>query len=479
MKNKLYIIITIIAIGLISCDTKTKKKAVPAKIELNSPYKLSELWETLSSKKTPFIDSTNFDNIGGKKKLNEPQLKALQIDAIYPNFYKYQNQYKVFLAYKLDLSHLFYTIVINVYKGEHELETVLANYNRKNESLISFKTIAYDEIAEGWSRKLSKVNNNIITITDELYLDELESTITKYHINQVGEINPIKTEFSSRLKVDKLVTLGETYVDTLVFQSYNNDGDYFLLLGKKNGVDVGLIYNWEWQDEDSKYNLKYGDLINVIWKMDSIWIAGDGETLDFMETAIDIEKIMQDKSKPIKFLWREDVFDYQLEQKVNSIIINQSFCNTITIQEKAALGYISFDIGNECWWDGKANEDRSNLKCKILTHLDLGYQCSEKQLDFLRKWFSKDQKALKKLKNCGTMPYTSTIQNTFDEINIFTNEETRTITVNYKAHGINTREATKWCWTEKVTFTYTEESIFLTNAEKSEMTRERIEITGN
>jgi len=45
----------------------------------------------------------------------------------------------------------------------------------------------------------------------------------------------------------------------------------------------------------------------------------------------------------------------------------------MTDQEKAAIGYVYTSIGNECWWDAEANDDRSNLDCKIITALGLVY----------------------------------------------------------------------------------------------------------
>jgi hypothetical protein len=69
-------------------------------------------------------------------------------------------------------------------------------------------------------------------------------------------------------------------------------------------------------------------------------------------------------------------------------------------------------------WDGEYKSDRSNLKCKILNALDLGYQCSQTHLGFLKKWFRIDEKVLKRLEDCSTIPSTSTVQNTFDKIQI-------------------------------------------------------------
>lgn len=59
-------------------------------------------------------------------------------------------------------------------------------------------------------------------------------------------------------------------------------------MGKKKGKSVSLVYNWEWYNNE-KLNFNHNDFIKVTWKMDSIFIAGDGETLDFKERAIDAE----------------------------------------------------------------------------------------------------------------------------------------------------------------------------------------------
>ena len=43
--------------------------------------------------------------------------------------------------------------------------------------------------------------------------------------------------------------------------------------------------------KNDTYNFKAGELIEVTWKMDSFWVAGDGERLDFHEWIIDAKKI--------------------------------------------------------------------------------------------------------------------------------------------------------------------------------------------
>ncbi|MFN0254153.1 hypothetical protein [Pedobacter ureilyticus] len=160
--------------------------------------------------------------------------------------------------------------------------------------------------------------------------------------------------------------------------------------------------------------------------------------------------------RTVKFLWRD---------KNSAMIIDKEFCKTITTPEKAALGYVATFIGNECSWDGAYTENRSNLKCEILTALGLGYQCSEKHLGFLRNWFRDDAKSLKELENCPTTPNTATIQDTFDEITITT--KGNKISIFFKANGVNLREETSWSWSETNDFEVTGDKIKLVKKDKS------------
>ncbi|MFN7115563.1 MAG: hypothetical protein ACK4TA_02120 [Saprospiraceae bacterium] len=154
--------------------------------------------------------------------------------------------------------------------------------------------------------------------------------------------------------------------------------------------------------------------------------------------------------KTVNFLWRENQYDAELKDTVNTIVINEAFCKNMSDAEKAALGFVGTFIGSECWWDGEAKEDRSNLKCKILTSLNLGYQCSEQHIGFLKQWFKNDKTALEKLNDCPTIPYTATIQETFNDIRLTTKGDK--ITVWYAASGVNLREEQEWDWTEEITF---------------------------
>ena len=182
------------------------------------------------------------------------------------------------------------------------------------------------------------------------------------------------------------------------------------------------------------------------------------------------------KDKTIKFLWRENKYDETLKDTFNTISINEDFCKTITEPERAALGYVATFIGNECNWDGDYKNDRSNLKCKILTALNLGYQCSDKHLGFLRQMFKNDPKVLEELKseNCPTTPDGATIQNTFDEIVLTT--KGNEILIFFKVSGMNLREAKSWSWTETDRFLINDGNLKLIKKEKSDVKQEKLEM---
>jgi hypothetical protein len=165
-----------------------------------------------------------------------------------------------------------------------------------------------------------------------------------------------------------------------------------------------------------------------------------------------------DEGKVVKVLWRD---------KNQHMRINQSYCKTLSDPERAAIGYIATPIGNDCEWDGECNSDRSNLKCVLLWAIDLGYQCSERHLGFLRKWFRNEPKALKELSSCSTTPFTSTFQDTFEEIVLTIKEND--IKVFFKASGIHMREELVWDWSENYHFRVANDQLKIISMEKSEV----------
>jgi len=179
-------------------------------------------------------------------------------------------------------------------------------------------------------------------------------------------------------------------------------------------------------------------------------------------------KIQQKHDSTMVFLWRENKYNKKLKGSYSTIVINKEYCKTISDIERAALAFVATWIGNDCWWENDIpNEDRTNLKCVILTALNLGCQGSKEHLKFLRHWFRNDTASIEALKDVPSTPYTSTIQDTFDSIRITSNENI--ITVWYKARGINTREQKSWSWSQKDFFKVNVDEIYLIKSERSKV----------
>lgn len=173
-----------------------------------------------------------------------------------------------------------------------------------------------------------------------------------------------------------------------------------------------------------------------------------------------------------RFLWREQVYDAELQDSVSTIMIDQALAGRLTHAERAALGYVVTIIGSECDWDGKANEEFSNLKCKALTALNLGYQCSDQHLGFLQNWFRNDQEVLGRLASCPRIPFTASSQQTFDEVYLTVQNDT--IKVWFSASGVNLPMNAAWEWTEENVFLIQQDALKLVRVDKSEVVRSEL-----
>ncbi|PZW42335.1 hypothetical protein LX95_00645, partial [Mesonia algae] len=157
MMKTLKITILLITLTLISCWNgkveKIEKKTdsdhnQPKKIVLENVYSLKKIINKIKERKVPLIDSTNFDNFKSTDFYNAEQLKVLQIKKIYPEidneieyestnkdgkppytYYSTKDDFKVASSYKLNISDKFTTIILTTYKGEHEIESSIINYD--------------------------------------------------------------------------------------------------------------------------------------------------------------------------------------------------------------------------------------------------------------------------------------------------------------------------------------------------------------
>ena len=75
------------------------------------------------------------------------------------------------------------------------------------------------------------------------------------------------------------------YKDTVVFLENITDYDYFFFLVSKEKDTVGIIYY------DEEIPFRKGDTIALQWKMDTVYIAGEGDILSFEEWYVSGKKI--------------------------------------------------------------------------------------------------------------------------------------------------------------------------------------------
>jgi hypothetical protein len=245
-----------------------------------------KLLRNISPEILPVIDTTSFDTDRKYHFYTNQELKFINIEQIYPNYFAEGNNYKTAPSYSVILKDDYNSLVLTTFKGENEMESVLVNYDYKGH-ILDHIVVSYDEIAEGLSRTHAEIGHKKIKVFNTFFGDEIKRDSTAYIFKSIGEFGKIATEHSSSLKGNKMVKLNTIYTDTIQFEGYNNDYDYFILLGKKNGKDMSLVYNWE----ESKYNFTKGDTIKVTWEMKGLNIVGDEDLIEFIEYALEAEKI--------------------------------------------------------------------------------------------------------------------------------------------------------------------------------------------
>ncbi|MBZ0202293.1 MAG: hypothetical protein IT281_07455 [Ignavibacteria bacterium] len=146
-----------------------------------------------------------------------------------------------------------------------------------------------------------------------------------------------------------------------------------------------------------------------------------------------------------KVIWREDVYDPSLKASINIIKLDENYFSGISDPEKAVLGYLASTIGNECFADGS----KDNVKCKILTALNMSYQCSESNKTFLKNWFRNEASIVSQIENCKpTLP--ESVEKTFDEVKISSVDNV--VKVSLKGLKLNIKENSISRWSESMSF---------------------------
>lgn len=100
-------------------------------------------------------------------------------------------------------------------------------------------------------------------------------------------VEPDTATFAEESKATKPAVRKTTnFTDTFEFESYNDQGDYMLLYTKA-GKEPSLFIN----DRNEDRSLLRGDVCEIIWSKDTIYIAGDGDTPEIADWLLKIKKV--------------------------------------------------------------------------------------------------------------------------------------------------------------------------------------------
>lgn len=212
----------------ISCkENKVQEEEVINKTEIQPESSIEEVKTSpnfidaffkLPLKKLPIVEKTSFDSFIEAEDYKNISAEAFSIPTIYKNWNRKEFNFRVISGYRIALSKDFYTAVLTVKIGDHEMETKFVNYDL-NGNIIDYKLIAYDEIAEGFFKTESKIENDKITIKNIEWTDEGHESTDVFKVNSDGKIT--------------VVTMDELLINTVISQ---------LGLKKKN-IKQNLICN--------------------------------------------------------------------------------------------------------------------------------------------------------------------------------------------------------------------------------------------
>lgn len=193
---------------LISCGQGTKEKKEP-EVEIQGVIAVAEkvmdsipdnedldFLKNIANTKTlklPHIENTNFDSFIDEDDYEAIDFKSFKLGQIYPDFNSKGNNFRAIAMYTLPISDDFHSIVVTVLKSEHEMESVLINYDSEG-SIICQKMVSYDEIAESMSRTVSRISENKLTVNHIFWGNIREVEEIEYEILYDGTIKKISTK---------------------------------------------------------------------------------------------------------------------------------------------------------------------------------------------------------------------------------------------------------------------------------------------
>ncbi|WP_264550598.1 hypothetical protein [Flavobacterium sp. N2038] len=112
----------------------------------------------------------------------------------------------------------------------------------------------------------------------------------------------------------------EVFKDTFEFVEYNDDFDYTSIQVKKENELLGFV-----NDKNDDRSLLRGDICEIQWKKDTIYVAGDGDTPMLEDWLISVRKIKdgnvskmrKEYKKELKYHWsKEDNYSQSFLDKI-------------------------------------------------------------------------------------------------------------------------------------------------------------------
>ena len=136
--------------------------------------------------------------------------------------------------------------------------------------------------------------------------DQKQPKLAEPSKNEIEEITAapnLNNYEESASRTSRIVT------DTIIFVEYDDNGDYPLLFAKKGGKRLTFIY-----DTENGVNFLRDDQLLIKWKLDSTWIAGDGEEVEMRPWIAEAKKIKdgsvalyrKKNKKPVKYWYSKD-----------------------------------------------------------------------------------------------------------------------------------------------------------------------------
>ena len=113
--------------------------------------------------------------------------------------------------------------------------------------------------------------------------------------------------FKSSIRPNEKIEFNKEYVNELVYNDFNENGDYPLISFLKNSTEWYSIHYDAEKFNFDKLQFNKGDVMQVIWKMDSVWIAGEGDKLEMAEWLVNIKKIKDGKLSLFKKNYKKDL----------------------------------------------------------------------------------------------------------------------------------------------------------------------------